>query len=88
MNDAEIGQNNLNITRENCQKALARYGNDELNTLLEATGLGANPTVIKFLNNIGKSISNDQNFIGGERKTNDEPDYLELMYGRPNQHRK
>jgi len=48
-------------------KALDKFGTPELRQVLDNTGLGNHPEVIKFFYNVGKAISED-GFIEGSRK--------------------
>ena len=46
----------------------SEFGGDELVNLLDSTGLGNNPAVIKAFANIGKAIMNDEIIGGGGRQ--------------------
>ena len=50
------------------QNAAKEFGGDELVNLLDSTGLGNNPAVIKAFANIGKAIMNDEIIGGGGRQ--------------------
>lgn len=70
--DKEIGGNNLGQNIEHAKKALDKFGSPELVSLLESTGLGNHPDVVKFCVKIGRSFSEDS-FVssnaGAEEKT-------------------
>lgn len=63
--DKEFGgekiQENLSIAK----KSLDTFGSPELRKLLEDTGLGNHPEVIRFFYKSGKAISEDASFVGG-----------------------
>lgn len=63
--DAEFGgdklQENLGVAR----KALDTFGTPALRTLLDDTGLGNHPEVIRLLFKAGKAISEDNKFVVG-----------------------
>ena len=50
------------------KNAALEFGGDELMKVLDATGLGNEPAVIKAFANIGKAISNDEIIGGGGRQ--------------------
>lgn len=51
------------------QQAAKQFGGEELIALLNSTGLGNEPAVIKAFANIGKAISNDEVIGGGGRQS-------------------
>ncbi|HEX4046668.1 MAG TPA: hypothetical protein VH309_02480 [Elusimicrobiota bacterium] len=48
-------------------EAMERFGNAELKQLLTVTGLGSHPLMVKFVNSVGKSISEDGLREGSQR---------------------
>jgi hypothetical protein len=58
--DKEIGgvafKENVALARE----AIKAYGNDEFKNMLNVTGTGDNPEMIRFLYKIGKAVSDDK----------------------------
>lgn len=66
VNDPDLGGANVNRTKQNAYKALKTYGSPEFYNLLNATGLASHKEVIKFLNNIGSSLNNDQTIAGDQ----------------------
>lgn len=62
--DAEIGgakfQENIAVAK----KALDQFGTPELRELLESTGYGNHPEIVRLFHNIGASIVEDK-FVGG-----------------------
>lgn len=62
--DKEFGGDKIADNLGVAKKALDTFGSPELRTLLEKTGLGNNPEVIRFMYRAGKAISEDS-FVGG-----------------------
>jgi len=62
--DPDMGGTNFDATVVNAQKALARFGSQELNDALKSTGLGNNPFVVRFLSGIGKALGEGGNVDG------------------------
>ena len=50
------------------KKAAKQFGGDELMALLDSTGLGNEPALIKAFANIGKAVANDEVIGGGGRQ--------------------
>lgn len=57
--DKEFGGDNLNANLAIAKKALDSFGTPQLRSLLQESGLGNNPEVIRFMYRAGKSISED-----------------------------
>ncbi len=64
--DQEFGGEKLNENLAVAKKALDKFGSPQLRTLLEESGLGNNPEVIRFMYRAGKAISEDT-FVGGSK---------------------
>lgn len=64
--DKEFGGDKLDENLAFAKKALDDLGTDELRNLLNSSGLGNNPEVIRFMIKAGKSISED-GFVGSKR---------------------
>lgn len=64
--DKEFGGDKLNENLAVAQKALTKFGTDELKALLNESGIGNHPEVIRFFYRAGKSISEDT-FVGGHQ---------------------
>lgn len=67
--DKEFGGEKLNENLAVAQKALSTFGTPELRGLLEKSGLGNNPEVIRFMYRAGMAISEDKLVTGGARST-------------------
>lgn len=64
--DKEIGGDKLNENLAVAKKALDAFGTPELKTLLNESGLGNHPELIRLLHKAGKAISED-GYVGGKR---------------------
>jgi hypothetical protein len=64
--DKEFGGDKLNENLGIAKKALDAFGTPELRTLLNESGIGNHPEVIRMLLRAGKAISEDR-FVGGGR---------------------
>jgi truncated hemoglobin YjbI len=77
--DKEFGgeklQENLGVAR----KALESFGSPELRKLLDDTGMGNNPEVIRFMYRAGKAISED-GFVSGAPSSKNTPDPTSILY--------
>lgn len=77
--DSEFGGDKFDETLKVAQQAIGRFGSDDLKTLLEETGLGNHPEVIRMFWKLGTSISEDQTLqsSSGDRS---EQDVARLMF--------
>lgn len=58
--EPDIGGDNIRATAEYAKLALKHYGDDgEIHELLDRSGYGSNPKILRFLYNVGKSVSED-----------------------------
>jgi len=64
--DKEFGGDKLPESLMSAKKALEAFGTPELKTLLNESGLGNHPDVIRFMVRAGKAISED-GFVSGAR---------------------
>lgn len=62
--DKELGGSNFTNTVVNVKKALAVYGDNDLTALLRESKLANNPTIVRFLNNVGKTLGEDRIIVG------------------------
>lgn len=65
--DPDIGGANIEQSRHAARRAVAYAGGTELGQLLEATGLGNHPTLVKAFTKIGKALADDR--ISGTAST-------------------
>ena len=61
--DKEFGGESLNDNLEIAKSSLNAFGTDALKSLLQESGLGNHPEVIRFMYRAGKAISEDS-YIG------------------------
>lgn len=57
--DPEIGGAKLKETMFMASKVMNQYGSDELKAVLDSSGLGNHPTMVKFFAKLGREISED-----------------------------
>ncbi len=84
--DKEFGGEKLTENLAVAKKALDAFGSQELRTLLNESGLGNHPEVIRFFLKAGKAISEDRYVNGnrGEGQGNQNRDfegYAKALYG-------
>lgn len=71
--DKDIGGDKLNENMAVARKALDTFGTPELRDVLNSTGLGNHPAVIKAFYNAGKAISEDGFVKGSPAGNNTDP---------------
>ena len=67
--DKEFGGENLDANLEVAKSALDAFGNDALKSLLQETGFGNHPEIIRFMYRAGKAISEDS-YVGNSQGAN------------------
>lgn len=77
--DKEIGGDKLLENVAIAQKALNAFGTPELKALLEQTGMGNHPEIIRAFFRAGKSISEDT-FVAGGTASNGTRDHASALY--------
>lgn len=80
VNDKEIGGNNLTANLAVANKAIEAFFPPEFRSLLESTGLGNHPVLVKGLVAIGKGISEDRLVTGARGMGPRDP--AEVLYGK------
>lgn len=83
--DKEFGGDKLNENLGIAKQAIDKFGTPELKELLNTTGLGNHPEVIRFFYRAGKAISEDTFVAGrpaepGKDKPKSYSDYAEALY--------
>ena len=63
--DAEYGGDKFEENIAVAVKARDSFGTPEFNEMLDSSGLGNHPEMIRFLNRVGKQISEDGVIVGG-----------------------
>jgi len=81
--DKEFGGDKLNENLAVANKALDAYGSPELRKLLDTSGLGNHPEIIRAFLKVGKTISEDKFVPGGLQPTKGEKNAANALY--PNQ---
>jgi|DEB0MinimDraft_10_1074344.scaffolds.fasta_scaffold54939_2 hypothetical protein len=77
--DKEIGGMSMDETLSTARQALKAYGTPELVNLLNETGLGNHPEMIRAFSRIGKTIGDDSVVPGG-RNSNEPLDPAKRLY--------
>jgi hypothetical protein len=67
--DEEFGGENLSANLEIAKSSLKEFGTDALKSLLQESGLGNHPEVIRFMYRAGKAISED-GYVGNSQGAN------------------
>ena len=67
--DKEFGGESLNDNLEIAKSSLNAFGTDALKSLLQESGLGNHPEVIRFMYRAGKAISEDS-YVGNSQGAN------------------
>lgn len=78
--DKEIGGANFEANANMAMKAIARFGTPELKQLLNDTGLGNHPELVRFCMRAGALISEDTLAMGGKASTGPR-DAATVLYG-------
>lgn len=63
--DGEIGGAAFDANVQLAEKAIATFGSDALRALLEKSGLGNHPELVRAFVRVGKAISEDKLVVGG-----------------------
>lgn len=82
--DKELGGEGFAANVEVAQKAIARFGSPALKEILESTGLGNHPELVRFCMRIGKAISEDSAVLPG-KEPQVKKSYAEILYGSTQQ---
>lgn len=72
-NDPELGGANFEKTREVCGKAMQAFGSDDLRILLNESGIGNNPAIVKMFHQIGTALQEDRLVMPGVDSRSGEP---------------
>lgn len=82
--DKEFGGDKLNENLAIAKQGVEKFATPELKEMLNQTGLGNNPEVVRLFYRVGKAISEDT-FVGGQQSGKAQPktfnDYAEKLYG-------
>lgn len=78
--DKELGGEKLSERIAVAEKALAKFGNDELRTLLKESGLANHPEVIRAFYKAGQAISEDRFVPGGKEPAKSSANPAKALY--------
>lgn len=78
--DAEFGGAKFDANLKHAQRAIQEFGNDGIKSLLDQSGLGNNPDVVKMFASIGKRMAEDSPGQGNERASNQEIPMEQRLY--------
>lgn len=81
--DKEIGGDKLDENLGIARKAIDTFGSPELKALLNSTGMGNHPEVVKLAFKVGKAISEDR-FVTGSPKGNASNDPAKKLFPNMN----
>jgi hypothetical protein len=81
--DKEFGGQNFDANVAVARRAIARFGNDGLKSLLNETGLGNHPEVLRFFWKVGQKISEDSHVPGGNAGAGSEGDIAAKLFNHP-----
>jgi hypothetical protein len=82
--DKEFGGDKLTENLGVARKALENFGSPDLRKLLDETGLGNHPEVIRFMYRAGKAISEDK-FVGGSARGTGATNPAAVLYDKTTQ---
>jgi len=83
-NDPEIGGAKFTETATAAQRAVKQFGSDELRTLLDRTGLGNHPVLVRTFAAIGRAISEDQGTSRSDTDTAPQKSPAAILYPNMN----
>lgn len=78
--DKQLGGENFEKTKLDAQKAVKHFGDEDFIKILNETGYGNNPSVVRFLANIGALMQNDSLIASGKEQPGEKPLH-EYFYG-------
>lgn len=76
--DKEIGGENYDTSVRHARAAIQKFGGQELRDVLNASGMGANPELVRVFARIGKAMAEDQIVLGG--KESGPTDVAKILY--------
>jgi hypothetical protein len=73
-NDPEVGGAQFDSTVQTAMKAMQAFGSDDLRQLLNESGIGNHPAVVKLFHKIGKGMSEDTMVQPGTQSSTERPE--------------
>lgn len=83
--DKELGGENFAKNAELAKRVVMRFGTEEFQKALDATGFSNHPELFRTFYRIGKAMSEDQLVIAGSQSAPSEKSIAEKLYGGNNQ---
>lgn len=80
-NDPELGGANFDKTVETASKVIQSFGDPALTQLLNDSGLGNHPALVKFCHRIGQAISEDRLVLPGSQTETASKRTADVMFG-------
>lgn len=80
-NDPELGGANFEKTAETAVKVIQSFGDPALTSLLNDSGLGNHPALVKFCHRIGQAISEDRLVLPGSQTETASKRTADVMFG-------
>lgn len=80
-NDPDIGGERYQASVETAVKVIQAFGDPTLTGLLNDSGLGNHPALVKFCHRIGKAISEDKFVLPGSQSSTGRKSNEEVFYG-------
>lgn len=62
--DPDIGGSNFKSTTANVRRVTTRFGDEAFEAIMDETGLGNHPALLRFLNKVGASLAEDRSGSG------------------------
>jgi hypothetical protein len=78
--DKEFGGAKLSESLATAKKAVEAFGTPELSRILNESGFGNHPEIIRFLFRTGRAIGVDK-FVGGVSRPHESKDLADVLYG-------
>lgn len=63
INDEQLGGANYNATKHNVTTAIKNFADNDFKNVLIQSGIAEHPSVVRFLNNVGKAYGQDNEII-------------------------
>jgi hypothetical protein len=82
--DQEIGGEKLKESAEMSRRALKSFGSEGLEKILNETGYGNHPEVLRIFSRIGRVMANDKMVKGGNETVHKEKPIEDIFYGKSN----
>lgn len=79
-NDPQLGGDHFTETRGNLSRAIKRYGGDGAWEILNASGLGAHPAIVRMLAAVGRELAEEQKFVSSNVQPSRPKNILRSIY--------